>query len=62
MPPWLLLLLAVAGLVLWTALLAAGSTGSWYTFKVAAKQFALVLLGLALPALLVGLWLFIWYP
>lgn len=61
MPSWLLLLLCVAGLVVWTGLLAAGSTGRWYTFKVAVKQFSLILLVLALPAILVGLWLFMLY-
>lgn len=58
MPTWLLLLLVIAGLVLWTALLAAGHTGRWRTIWEAAKQFSTYLLLLALPAILAGVWLF----
>ena len=59
MPPWLTFVLALVGCVVWTGLLAAGVTGRWSTFWLAAKQFTLVLLGLALPAILVGIGLLI---
>lgn len=60
MPSWLLLLLGVAGCVLVTGLLAAGAMGKWRFFGVASRQFTLVLLALAVPALvvLVGLFIF----
>lgn len=60
MPPWLILLLTIAGFIAWTALMAAGAAGSWRIFWVAAKQYSLILLGLAAPATLVGAGLFIW--
>jgi hypothetical protein len=60
MPSWLVLLLGIAGCILITGLLAAGCTGRWSTLPLAAKQFSLVLLALAVPALvvLVGLFIF----
>jgi hypothetical protein len=59
MPPWLLVLLGVAGCVLVTGLLAAGAMGSWRAFPLAMRQFALVLCMLAAPAVLVLIGLFI---
>lgn len=59
MPTWLLLLLTIAGLIAWTALLAAGHTGRWRTVWLVGKQFSGYLLLLALPAILVLVGLFI---
>lgn len=60
MPSWLLLLLAIAGCILWTGLLAAGATGRWRTLWEASRQFAAYLLLLALPAALAFLALYLW--
>lgn len=60
MPSWLILILVIGGMILLVALEAAAVTGSWRTFAVAGKQFALYLGLLALPAALVGLVMFIW--
>ncbi len=59
MPSWLALTLAIGFFLLWTALLAGGHTGRWRTVWEAGKQFAGYLALLAIPAALVGLWVFI---
>lgn len=62
MPSWLLLALSIAGCIAVTGLLAAGATGRWSTFWRACREFSLVLAVLAIPAVLVLVWLFIVAP
>lgn len=59
MPPWLMLLLAVAALVLWVGIEAAMTMGSRRVFGVAVSQFTRVLLLLAAPAIIVLVVIFI---
>lgn len=60
MPPWLIVVLTIAGFIVFTGLMAAGATANWRTFWVATKQFSLFLLALAAPAIVVGAGMFIW--
>lgn len=63
MPPWLLLPLAMLGLSLTVPLFVLGLTaGNWRAALKAWKQYGLVMLALAVPGIIAGVWVLIWPP
>lgn len=60
MPPWLILILVIAGMILLAALQAAACTGRWRTVWEAGKVITLVLLVMASPATVVGACMLLW--
>lgn len=62
MPPWLLLVLVVAGFSLVVPLCVLGITGRWRVALTAWRQYAVWLGALALPGALAWIALSIWPP
>lgn len=60
MPPWLILILTLAGMVLLVGLEAAAVMGDWRVFFRALRGFALYLGMLAAPAAVVSLAMYLW--